>query len=93
MPAPSFTRGEEDCRTAIIQRLQALLPLKDMQTLRSVEGLLRPGTCGTAPRAVPNCFTFTMQELRLVQAFRSLPADERRDSVLEAVELFASTYA
>lgn len=63
-----------------------------MPAMERVEGLATAEANHGSPTAPATSFNLTVQELALVNSFRKLPNDERRQGVLEAMEMLCHAY-
>mgnify|MGYP001043940335 CR=1 FL=1 len=92
MPAPLLNNPQRVHRACIVARLSDLLPRLSLASLHQLEKIveseLSEKPCGDAA-----AFNLSIQELRLIRSFRSLPDSHRRESVVSSMEMFSQAYA
>jgi hypothetical protein len=59
----------------------------DLSALQAIERVVRGGG-----RSVPRAFNLSIQDLRLLNSFRRIPDDIRREDVLDAMEKICHGY-
>jgi hypothetical protein len=90
MPARAcHSPGPVSARWAAISRISESLALLSLSRLQAIEELARLGDADAAPG---RAFQLSIQELRLLQSFRGIPDDTRREDVLDAMETICHAY-
>jgi hypothetical protein len=79
-------------KQALLISLNDLLPLLPVSALQRLENAARAELSPATAAGAHASLNLSIQELRLVKSFRQLPEDQRRDSVLNAMELFSQAY-
>jgi hypothetical protein len=89
MPARVTEPQRHATRPLLLARIGGLLDRLPLHALESLEHVLRAEAGAAVARAG---LGISIQELRLLNHFRCLPDDERRQSVLEAFGVMGSIY-